>query len=347
VQTPYSEQWNLAVERSFGERTTATLAYVGAVDHHLQSNPDPNQAVNLIPPGGNAQAARPFNQFGGSSLISYGGFSSYNSGQATLERRYNNGLAFLGAYTYSHSLDDAFLPLGGAGQTGSGYRNWRLFGFGFDYGSSFQDVRHRFVLSGQYALPIGQGKRFLDHGGLMNAVVGGWSTSLVFRVQTGQPVIAYANNNSTNGIGNGGNNTNSETYKVAGEYSTGGTPQPGAGVSCATKTRTITTWVNPCAFNNPPVATGPGDLASYGPRGRTMFYGPGYNRVDMSLFKNFKLVHETNLLFRVDGFNMFNTPAYGQPSNTLGSSFGQITNERFSGAQPDARVFQLSADFSF
>jgi hypothetical protein len=78
-----------------------------------------------------------------------------------------------------------------------------------------------------------------------------------------------------------------------------------------------------------------------------MFYGPGYNRVDMSLFKNFKLVHETNLLFRVDGFNMFNTPAYGQPSNTLGSSFGQITNERFSGAQPDARVFQLSADFSF
>jgi outer membrane receptor protein involved in Fe transport len=347
VQTPYSEQWNLTVERSFGEQTTATVAYVGAVDHHLQSNPDPNQAVNLIAPGGNAQAARPFNQFGGSSLISYGGFSSYNSGQATLERRYRNGLSFLGAYTFSHSLDDAFLPLGGAGQTASGYRNWRQFGFGFDYGDSFQDIRHRFTLNGQYALPVGQGKRFLDRGGLIDEVVGGWSTSLVFRVQTGQPVIAYANNNSTNGIGNGGNNTNAETFKVADVYSTGGTPQAGAGVKCATKTRTVATWVNPCAFNNPPVATGSGDLASYGPPGRTVFFGPGYNRVDMSLFKNFKLIHETNLLFRADGFNMFNTPAYGQPSNTLGSSFGQITNERFTGEQPDARVFQFSADFSF
>ncbi len=342
TQTPYSQQWNLSVQHSFTNSTTATLAYVGSTSHHLQSNPDPNQPATALAPGANLQAARPFNQFGGSSLISYAGNANYNSLQATLERRLTNGLSFLGAYTYAHALDDAYTLLGGSGQTGSGYRNWRLLGFGYDYGSSYIDVRQRFTLNTQYELPVGRGKRFLDRGGVVNQVAGGWAASLLFRVQSGQPVELYANNNPAN-------NGNAALYKNGNAFNSGGTPPSDGTVSCATNTRTVQTWFNPCSYSNPPQGT---TAASYGPPGRTMIYGPGYNRTDLSLFKSFPVYRETNIQFRTDVFNLWNTPAYGQPGNTYGQGFGQITSERFggngtAGENPDARVVQFALKYIF
>jgi hypothetical protein len=79
----------------------------------------------------------------------------------------------------------------------------------------------------------------------------------------------------------------------------------------------------------------------------------------MTLFKNFSLMHESNLQFRADAFNLLNTPAHGQPATNVGGgggaitnqtqtgSFGQITSERFSGEQPDSRVIQLSLKLQF
>jgi hypothetical protein len=46
-------------------------------------------------------------------------------------------------------------------------------------------------------------------------------------------------------------------------------------------------------------------------------------------------------------FNVYNTPALGQPGNTLGSGFGQITTERYGGEQQDARVFQFALKYLF
>lgn len=86
--------------------------------------------------------------------------------------------------------------------------------------------------------------------------------------------------------------------------------------------------------------------------------GLGYNRVAMSLFKNFASLRELSLQFRADAFNLLNTPAHGQPATNVGGygditnqtqtgAFGQITSERFSGEQPDSRVIQLSIKLQF
>jgi len=123
------------------------------------------------------------------------------------------------------------------------------------------------------------------------------------------------------------------------------------------QTRTLASWFNPCAFANPAQATSTGDLASYGPPGRTTVDGPGYNRTDLSAFKSFAIYRETNLQFRTDIFNLWNTPAYGQPGNTTGGGFGQIVSERFgstggqysatAGESPDARVVQFALKYIF
>ncbi|RRA49197.1 TonB-dependent receptor [Acidipila sp. EB88] len=348
TQTPYSEQFNLTVQRSLSDTTTVTAAYVGALSRHLQVNPDVNMPAGAVPAGQNEQQYRPFpTAFGGGSVVIDKGTSNYNSAQVTVERQLRNGLSFLTAYTWSHSLDDAPILLGGTG--GGGYRNWRALGLGFDYGNSLIDTRQRLVLNGQYELPFGHGKKYLNKSGLLNEVAGGWSTALVFRVQTGQPVNIYANNNA------GGTGT-AEPYLLFNPFHTGGTPTSSNAV-CATATHTLATWFNPCAFANPAQATSTGDLASYGPPGRLTVAGPGYNRTDLSIFKSFGIFRETNVQFRTDVFNLWNTPAYGQPGNTTGGGFGQIVSERFgstggqysatAGESPDARVIQFALKYVF
>ncbi len=348
TQTPYSEQFNLTVQRSLSNSTTVTAAYVAALSRHLQVNPDVNIPGSAVPAGVNQRTLRPFDPaFGGGSIVLDKGTANYNSAQVTAERRLQNGLSFLGAYTWSHALDNAPTLLGGTG--GGGYRNWRALGLGYDYGASLIDVRQRFVLSGQYELPFGHGKKYLSNSGIANEVVGGWAAALVFRVQTGQPVNIYANNNP------GGTGTAS-AYRLFNPFRTGGTPTSTNAV-CATRTRNITSWFNPCAFANPNQATSTTDLASYGPPGRTTVDGPGYNRTDLSAFKSFAIFRETNLQFRADIFNLWNTPAYGQPGNTTGGGFGQIVSERFgstggqysatAGESPDARVVQFALKYIF
>ncbi len=348
TQTPYSEQFNFTVQRSISNSTTVTAAYVGALSRHLQVNPDVNMPAGAVPAGQNEQGFRPFpTAFGGGSIVLDVGSASYNSAQVTAERRLQNGLSFLAAYTWSHALDDAPTLLGGTGS--GGYRNWRALGFGYDYGNSLIDVRQRFVINGQYELPFGHGKQYLNKSGLANELAGGWATALVFRVQTGQPVNIYANNNP------GGTGT-ANAYELFNPFHAGGTPTSTNGI-CATKTRTLATWFNPCAFANPAQATSTSDLASYGPPGRTSIAGPGYNRTDISAFKSFGIYRETNLEFRTDVFNLWNTPAYGQPGNTTGGGFGQIVSERFgstggqysatAGESPDARVIQFALKYIF
>ena len=126
--------------------------------------------------------------------------------------------------------------------------------------------------------------------------------------------------------------------------------------------RTVKNWYNPCAFSNPESDNLGNTTAKYsdgtpipntvsgfaarpylgGPRNQT--YGPGYNRVDMSLFKDFHIFRESALQFRADVFNLLNTPAYGDPSTAnVSSNGGNITSARYFQANtPDSRFFQFA-----
>jgi hypothetical protein len=82
---------------------------------------------------------------------------------------------------------------------------------------------------------------------------------------------------------------------------------------------------------------------------RNDVYGPGYERVSESIFKVFTVHREHTLQFRVDIFNLLNTPSLGQPSDmTIASTGGTITSPRlFQKLTPDARFVQLSLKYSF
>ena len=145
---------------------------------------------DLVGPQDNSQNIRPFPGFGGSQFDAYEGVGSYNSGQVTLEKRNANGLYFLATYTYGHALDDTATPLdGGAGI----YRSPLILPIGYEYTNSDWDVRHRVTLNGSYQLPFGRGREFLNRGGVVNEVAGGWAADLVFVAQTGNPFTVNPN----------------------------------------------------------------------------------------------------------------------------------------------------------
>lgn len=357
AKTAYSEQFNLTTEYSISNNMVVSVGYVGSLARHLLVFPNPNGMVALAPNGygPSPNPLQPFPDFGGVAYNSYQGVSNYNSLQAKLERRFSNGLSFLSTYTYAHSLDDAPTPLGSTGD--GGYRGTNIVPIGYDYASSPFDVRHRVTFNGNYQLPFGRGRQYLNHGGVADYLFGGWATSLTFRAQTGEPFTVYSSN-ITNPSG-----ASARAVRVADPFKGGGTPDPsyGSSFTCPTKVKTLQNWYNPCSFRNPKASdiTYKGDgtpntvsgLAAlpYLGSSRNQIAGPGYTRVDSSLFKSFPTWHEQNLQFRADVFNLLNTPGYGEPSNTgIGPNGGQITGARFfQSYTPDSRFFQFSLKYNF
>jgi outer membrane receptor protein involved in Fe transport len=377
IKTPYTQNYNLSMERSIGKDIVATVSYVGNSSRHLPVNPDPNAPLALENPGNWAQYARPFPAFGPDGYTAYAGMSNYNSLQTKIEKRISHGLSLFATYTWSHALDDAPPPLS---TTDSGYRQTNLIPIKQDYSNSGFDTRHRITFNAYYQLPFGEGRQFLNQHGLVNALLGGWATNATFSWQTGNPFTVGLPSSFPLVAGAG---SNYEPYPanavmVGNPFAVGGTfqsPNPGNQVACASSTRNRQHWFNPCAFtypwnpNDPSyepqhyIPTGPSDpyytgqpifitdmrdaIGYIGGRRNTL-YGPGYQRVNMSVFKDFKVYRENALEFRADIFNLFNHPSLGQPSSTLDNNAGLITSPR--GGQiltPDARFIQLALKYSF
>jgi hypothetical protein len=131
---------------------------------------------------------------------------------------------------------------GGAGT----YRSALILPIGYEYTNSDWDVRHRVTLNGSYQLPVGQGRRFPNRGGVVNELAGGWAADLVFVAQTGNPFTVTPNISQANGA-----NT-VRAVLLRDPFASGGSPDPSnAGTTCATKIKNTTNWFNPCAFGNP------------------------------------------------------------------------------------------------
>ena len=380
AQTPNTASYNLAIERQITQDIGATVTYVGNNSHHLQVFPDPNSPLALQNPNNSAQLTRALPDFGGSSYTSYTGNSNYNALQAKIEKRFRSGSSFLATYTWSHALDDAPTPLGVTGD--GGYRQTGLLSEHDDYSNSGFDTRQRFTLNGFYELPFGNGKRFVNHPGVLDEIVGGWSSNLTFVAQTGNAFTVYPA-----GIASVSGKNQYMAVKTGDPFKAGGTfvsPNPAlsdptqGGYTCATKTRSRTNWYNPCSFQNPwdsndakweighyipknaadaiansasmPVyVTDRASVLGYLGGKRNSIYGPGYERINMSIFKSFPIYREQKLQFRADVFNLFNTPSLGEPNdNTIDSTGGNITSHRkFQNNTPDSRFFQLSLKYSF
>jgi len=363
-KTPYTESWNLSVERSMNSNMVATASYVGNTGKHILMIVDTNSPLVLVAPGHGTNDQRPFPHSGGTASVINGGMSTYSALQAKIEKRMSHGYNLLATYTWGHSLDDVDTPLGSGGDTGS--PNYNLVPVGFDYSQSPWDTRQRFTFNGLYELPIGRGRAYLNNNRVADLLLGGWSINAMFTAQTGNFFTVWQDSYNVNGqYFSTPANINARAIRTGDPFSGGGhasTPD----VTCPTSVRNHTNWFNPCSFKNPwnaaPAANGgdhPLSVGSYVSDGQSVFgylggrrnqvAGPGYERVNTSIFKSFTTFHEQSLNFRADIFNLFNTPALANPSTTnINQNAGQITGTRsLQRYAPDSRFIQLSLRYAF
>jgi hypothetical protein len=182
ARTPYTQQWNAALQQELPASLSLTVAYVGTRGTKLQGFPDINQAV----PGVGAVAVRrPYPRFDAISGIQNRFNSFYHGLQVTAERRFTRGSGFLVGYTYSHSIDETD-QFGGA----MDIRNIRL-----DRGNAGFDVRHRLVASWVYELPF-------RASGPIRHVVEGWQINGILSLYGGLPFSVGSATNTLN-IGSG------------------------------------------------------------------------------------------------------------------------------------------------
>jgi len=372
IHTPYTQSYNLTFEHSWSRNIVASIGYVGNVARHLYNDVQSNGQNALTNPAApESNLAQPFPNLGEFNDSTYNGESMYNSLQTKLEKRNSGGSSFLATYTWSHAGDDSSNPGIGVGPP---LRNPLIIPIKDDFTNSSYDTRQRVTFNGFYELPFGKGKKYAHGAGWTDYLVGGWQSSLTFQAQSGTPFTIYAQTSWD--IGNAASGGNVFAYKIRNPFIGGGTPDPtqlAAGTtSCPASVHNKTNWYNPCAFANPvpgtniplpsntatnqpntadgSAVTGVAAAISYLGGKSNQIPGPGYERINMSVFKNFKTWREQALQFRADAFNLFNHPSWGNPNDDLSNdpSGGDITGvQAFQSFTPDSRFFQLSAKYVF
>ena len=319
IRTPYNQNFNLSVQYQLSQNQSLQLGYVGNVTRHLGVYIAPNRPSQILVPGQNTLAFSPYPDFAsGGNFTSFEASGSYNSLQATYEQRLSHGLSALANFTYSKCMTDGrdFLNAVAIGS----FRAATLPGFGIsgDYGACDFDIPRVVHVSGTYELPFGRGRMYGAHmGRAADALLGGWSTNLIFTAEDGQPGTIRCSVTTTTTFG-------CFVNVVPGVNRYTSAPNP-AGY-------TVKNFLNPAAFANAPVATANGQ-ASFAPLGGgpSQYHGPSYVRADFSLFKNFSFAERVTVQLRAEAFNLANTPNFANPTSTSLSNlstFGQITSLR-------------------
>ncbi|MDQ6699485.1 MAG: TonB-dependent receptor, partial [Acidobacteriota bacterium] len=294
-KTGYAQQFNFGVERELARfNTVVKAAYVG----NLARQVDSSYNINTPDPGpGTPASRRPLRNIApGVVNLTWGdttGDANYHSFQFTLERRFSQGLALLGAYTYSHSIDNVPLQQGG-GADGPVPQDIR-YRF-LDRGTSGFDIKHRFTESFIYDLPFGKGKRFSFGNDLANRILGDWQANGIFTWQTGLPF----------------------TPVLATSVSNAGGSRPNRLKSGETADKKLTHWFD-TSFNVPDAAWATPAQYTYGNAGRNILRGPHRTNLDFSVFKQFALTERFRLQFRGEFFNIFNHPQFDLPNATIGN----------------------------
>jgi hypothetical protein len=290
--SPQVAQWNVALQRELNSGFSLTVAYVGSATSYIMD------AYNLngSEPGPLAtEVARRFiPQWNSINFRTPYGHASYHGMDVQLEKRYSAGVSFSASYNWSHALDNVPEQFGSGGGGLQSVRD-----FASARGNSNFDMRHRFVTASSWEMPFGKGRRWLDRGGFVNHLLGGWQLTGMMASHTGHYFsITVPNPRPMLGA-------------------TGlGTWWPDRISNPRLETRTADLWFDPNSFVIPRNADG---TYRYGNAGRGILNGDGMFNVDMGLMKNFKLTERFGLQFRWETFNLTNTPTLADPNVNLGN----------------------------
>ncbi len=309
-ETPSMMTWNFNIERQIGSTMMAEIAYAGSHSIHLTYGYNPNE----VQPGlGSLQSRRliqPLANLSSITVFDPRNSSLYNGLATKFEKRFSAGLQFLASYTFSKNLDYGGSAASGGGSVGNPQTITNLTA---GRGPSGFDVKHRFVGNFVYELPFGRGRKYVTSGPLQ-WVAGGWSFTGITTLQGGRPF--------TVGLATGVNNGAPSWPNRIGS---GKLDHPDRQL-----------WFNPLDFVAPAQNT-------YGNAARGVLYAPGQVNFDISFVKNNRITERYNVQFRLDTFNLTNTPYFGFPNASIGSpTVGQITS-----TNSDNRDLQFAVKFEF
>ncbi|HEV3486199.1 MAG TPA: hypothetical protein VG106_12380, partial [Vicinamibacterales bacterium] len=334
AKPPYTQNWNVSIQRSLWGTHLLELRYVGAAGSRLPRNVEANPAV--YGPGATAQNADRRRIYancppdGGAcdfstiAMLKNITRSSFNSGQVSLSRRYASGFGFNVSYWLSKSLDhlSAMNLSGSAAKPLAGENDLAQnpFDLEAEWGPSLFDARHRFVASASWEPHVPRATpavvRAIADGWQIN-VIGAYNSGTPFTVSDSANVSLQANSPPISGFA-------ASRPNVVGD--------PNAGP------HRVDEWISRSAFQRLDPLTQAGQ---FGNAGRNIARGPSYTNVDLSLVRTVP-ISGVRLQLRAEAFNVLNHANFGLPVGDLNSpNFGRILS-----AGPP-RLMQFAAKVMF
>jgi hypothetical protein len=350
---PYAQNYSLGIQYELPAAFVSEISYIGTKGTRLrargadQMNQLPVSVLQfgdrLIEPlsrnpglapvpyagfnGTLAQALRTFPQYQGvSQFWAPLGTSNYDSLQVSVTRRYRNGLAIIGAYTFSKALaiEDSAIDFFGIQD---------VFNRRLDRSVTAYHIPHFFKFGWVYDLPIGPGKA-INIGGIAGKLIGGWTLTGGHNYRSGDPLGP-----STSNVRNGDSLFNGTVRPDV----IPGVPvvtYSGGPVAFGTGTR----YLNPAAFANVP-RTGNNVPVRLGTAPRYLPNVRGFHRFseDFGILKKFALTEDHAVEVRADFINAFNRAGRSNPVMDVTSPlFGMFTS-----SQQGPRSIQMEARVRF
>jgi hypothetical protein len=279
----YYQSWNFTIQKQLPIGFNLQVGYVG------NRGIDIPQALNLNAASiGGGAASQPFNKLFGNTaavnLFTPVNHTHYDGLQSTLRRRMGKSAMITLNYSFSKTIGICCDDLSSGAPAINLPQYWNL-----ARAVEPTDRTHNFNISGMADLPFGKGKRWLDHGGALAAIAGGWKTNAIFVHYSGTPFSVSGPSTSLNAPGN----TQRADQVKPNVAILGGT---GPGQS----------WFDPLAF-------APVTAVRFGTAGYETVRGPNTTNLDLSVFRTFRFREKIDLQFRAEAYNLTNTPHFSNP----------------------------------
>ena len=320
MKTTYIEQWLIDVQRQVTPTLMVTVGYLGNSAHDIQGLMDNNDppfpevgTLNNVP-----GSLRPYPAFGTIQTNSPWANGNYNGLSVRIAKKISSGLSFNENYTWSKTIDDDSAIRDHGGDTQFPQNPYNAIA---DRSLSIFHIEQRSVTSYVYQLPVGKGRHFLNQGGAVDYILGGWQLGGIMTLESGFPVNLSSGCDCAN-IGESGYERPSYT-----------------GLPVKPAQQTNADWINKNAFKQPgSAAVNP----AFGNVGRNVILQPWLGNIDMNIEKRFT-VHENDYFeLRFEGFNATNHPNFGFYNTTwTASTFGTVTSAG------SMRILQLGLKFVF
>jgi hypothetical protein len=356
-KTPYVQQFSLDVQQAITPTMILDVGYFGDHGDHLLGVVD----INELQPGAFLSTNIGFGQQTGCTAFTtqncegplnqirpYLGYtaintvktifnSNYNSLQAKFTKKFSGKSMIDANYTWSRGLTNAQNDYTTAPQN--------TYNLAAEYGPSAYQRNDILTVDGVWELPW-----YREQQGIVGKIAGGWEMSGIFVVNSGLPLTATMSGGGTvnyggltsayNGQPNGGVASDAAGLGILGPSAASLRPNvvrnPNDGYG-QVQLRKRLHWFNQTAF----VAPSPSSY-QVGNEKRNMMVGPGYNRLDVGLFRSFKVYRNVTFQLRGEGYNIMNHTNWGTvQTSATSTTFGQVTGTR------DPRILQVAGKVNF